>query len=124
MNETQKVRIQVSEGCQNCTHYCNGECYKLYGGVSVRCDCEGPYDGLLVEKDFCCIFYEPNASLEWAAVADTLEDIVRCENCGGSGVISFNPNLNPNRFPGTATAKCTRCGGTGIEDTANASREA
>jgi len=60
-----------------------------------------------------------NASLERAAVADTLEDIVRCENCGGSGVISYNPNLNPNAFPATASAKCTRCGGTGIEDTAN-----
>ena len=50
---------------------------------------------------------------------DTLEDIVRCENCGGSGAISYNPNLNPNSFPGTATAKCTQCGGTGIEDAAN-----
>ena len=51
----------------------------------------------------------PNASLERAAAADTLEDNVRCENCGGSGAISFNPNLNPNSFPGTATAKCTQC---------------
>jgi hypothetical protein len=47
------------------------------------------------------------------------EDIARCENCGGSGYISYNPNLNPNAFPATASAKCTRCGGTGIEDTAN-----
>jgi len=67
---------------------------------------------------------EANASLERAERSDdTLQDFVRCENCGGSGVISYNPNLNPNSFPGTATAKCTRCGGTGIEDTANASLE-
>jgi len=66
-----------------------------------------------------------NASLERAERSDdTLQDFVRCENCGGSGVISYNPNLNPNSFPGTATAKCTRCGGTGIEDTANAESEA
>jgi len=55
---------------------------------------------------------------------DTLQDLVRCENCGGSGSISCNPNLNPNSFAGTATAKCTRCGGTGIEDTANAPHQA
>jgi hypothetical protein len=62
----------------------------------------------------------PNVSLERAERSDdTLEDIVRCENCGGSGIISYNPNLNPNSFPGTATAKCTRCGGTGIDDKAN-----
>lgn len=65
-------------------------------------------------------YRDANASLERAERSDdTLEDLVRCENCGGSGVISFNPNLNPNNFPDAATAKCTRCGGTGIEDTAN-----
>jgi len=45
--------------------------------------------------------------------------IVGCENCGGTGVLLYNPNLNPNSFAGTATGKCTRCGGTGIEETAN-----
>jgi len=68
-------------------------------------------------------WYLPNATDDRTAVADTLEDIVRCENCGGSGVISYNPNLNPNAFPATASAKCTRCGGTGIEDTANSEGE-
>ena len=38
-----------------------------------------------------------------------------CTACGGSGVVTFNPNLNPNEFPGTATAKCGRCAGTGLE---------
>ena len=36
-----------------------------------------------------------------------------CEYCEGVGSISYNPNLNPNAFPATATAKCTHCGGTG-----------
>ncbi len=38
-----------------------------------------------------------------------------CENCGGSGVIVYTPNMNPCNFPGSATAKCTRCDGTGYE---------
>jgi hypothetical protein len=36
-----------------------------------------------------------------------------CENCNGRGVISFNPNLNPNAFPGVEVRRCTRCNGTG-----------
>jgi DnaJ-class molecular chaperone len=36
-----------------------------------------------------------------------------CENCNGRGVISFNPNLNPNEFPGVELRGCTRCNGTG-----------
>lgn len=36
-----------------------------------------------------------------------------CSSCEGYGSISYNPNLNPNAFPATATAKCTHCGGTG-----------
>lgn len=43
-------------------------------------------------------------------------DPIACIACGGSGVISYNPNLNPSSFQGVATAKCTRCGGTGMED--------
>ena len=36
-----------------------------------------------------------------------------CSSCEGNGSISYNPNLNPNAFPATASAKCTHCGGTG-----------
>lgn len=36
-----------------------------------------------------------------------------CEYCEGVGSISYNPNLNPNAFPATATAKCRHCDGTG-----------
>jgi len=71
-----------------------------------------------------CELYSPNASLEREERSDdTLQDLVCCENCGGSGVISYNQNLNPNSFAGTATGKCTRCGGTGIEETANATAQ-
>ena len=42
--------------------------------------------------------------------------VVRCENCNGTGSISYNPNLNPNSFPGIVIVKCTRCGGTGYKD--------
>ena len=45
----------------------------------------------------------------------TFEEFIPCENCGGTGLISYNPNLNPNQFPGHATAKCSRCNGTGFE---------
>jgi DnaJ-class molecular chaperone len=37
-----------------------------------------------------------------------------CGQCSGAGVISYNPNLNPNSFPATATAKCNHCDGDGI----------
>lgn len=36
-----------------------------------------------------------------------------CSYCDGYGSISYNPNLNPNAFHATTTAKCTHCGGTG-----------
>jgi len=36
-----------------------------------------------------------------------------CSFCNGLGSITYNPNLNPNAFPATASAKCTHCGGTG-----------
>ena len=36
-----------------------------------------------------------------------------CSSCEGYGSITYNPNLNPNAFPATASAKCTHCGGTG-----------
>jgi hypothetical protein len=45
-----------------------------------------------------------------------VDAMVSCHNCQGTGNISYNPNLNPNLFPGSAYAKCTRCNGTGIED--------
>lgn len=37
-----------------------------------------------------------------------------CGQCGGTGRISYNPNLNPNAFPAVTTAKCGKCGGTGV----------
>lgn len=40
--------------------------------------------------------------------------VICCEFCGGVGLISYNPNLNPTEFPGHAIAKCVRCKGTGI----------
>ena len=43
------------------------------------------------------------------------EAVVRCEWCDGCGVISYNPNLNPNEFFGHAVVKCVRCNGTGID---------
>lgn len=36
-----------------------------------------------------------------------------CSSCDGYGSISYNPNLHPNAFPATSSAKCTHCGGTG-----------
>ena len=47
--------------CFDCQHYSEGECYKLFEAVSVHCDCEGPLDGMRVDKEFCCKFYAPNA---------------------------------------------------------------
>lgn len=37
------------------------------------------------------------------------QEKVRCEFCDGTGVVSYNPNLNPNIFPAVATAKCSHC---------------
>ena len=42
--------------------------------------------------------------------------LVTCQNCNGTGTITYNPNLNPNLFPGIASAKCTRCNGSGCEE--------
>ena len=36
-----------------------------------------------------------------------------CSSCEGYGSILYNPNLNPNAFLASASAKCTHCGGTG-----------
>lgn len=36
-----------------------------------------------------------------------------CECCEGVGSISYNPNLNPNAFPASASAVCMHCNGTG-----------
>ncbi|MBI4029418.1 MAG: hypothetical protein HY376_03565 [Candidatus Blackburnbacteria bacterium] len=30
-----------------------------------------------------------------------------CQRCEGLGYLSYNPNLNPNSFPGIATAECS-----------------
>ena len=38
-----------------------------------------------------------------------------CSSCGGAGVIYYNPNLNPNEFPGVASEKCGWCNGTGLD---------
>ncbi len=38
-----------------------------------------------------------------------------CEYCEGVGSISYNPNLNPNAFLATATARCKHCDGTGMK---------
>ena len=54
-----------------------------------------------------------------APLAVNVERLVSCHNCHGTGTITYNPNLNPNSFPGTAAAKCTRCNGTGIEEEGN-----
>lgn len=43
------------------------------------------------------------------------DDVVICKNCEGTGIISYNPCLNPNVFLGSASGKCTRCNGTGNE---------
>ena len=37
-----------------------------------------------------------------------------CPFCEGVGSISYNPNLNPNAFAGTASARCGHCEGTGV----------
>lgn len=37
-----------------------------------------------------------------------------CRVCGGTGAVSYNPNLNPNAFSGSTSAKCSHCEGTGI----------
>jgi DnaJ-class molecular chaperone len=72
----------------------------------------------------------PRVALQRACSAAGIESEV-CEYCEGYGSISYNPNLNPNAFPATATAKCTHCGGTGsvekakpqpADDTANSLR--
>lgn len=43
--------------CYNCQHYSDNECYKIFEAVDVRCDCEGPIDGMRVDSGFCCIFH-------------------------------------------------------------------
>jgi len=50
--------------CFDCQRYSDGECYKLFEAISVHCDCEGPIDGMRVDKDFCCKFYTPNSLLD------------------------------------------------------------
>jgi hypothetical protein len=32
-----------------------------------------------------------------------------CQVCGGSGFITYNPNLNPSENPGAASARCPHC---------------
>ena len=54
-----------------------------------------------------------------APLVVNVERPVSCHNCYGLGKTTYNPNLNPNVFPGTASAKCTRCNGTGIEEEGN-----
>ena len=49
--------------CWDCHNYSDGECYKIFEAVSVHCDCEGPIDGVRVDKDFVCKFYTPNAEV-------------------------------------------------------------
>ena len=44
---------------------------------------------------------------------DQSPDADPCSSCNGCGVISYNPNLNPNEFPGVALRTCARCNGTG-----------
>lgn len=39
-----------------------------------------------------------------------------CSSCDGHGIVVYNPNLNPNAFPGTAVATCPYCCGTGSVD--------
>lgn len=39
--------------------------------------------------------------------------VEKCAPCDGTGRIAFNPNLNPSGFPGTSSATCPHCGGTG-----------
>jgi hypothetical protein len=34
---------------------------------------------------------------------------MQCPACGGSGFITYNPNLNPNENPGTVSARCPYC---------------
>jgi hypothetical protein len=46
--------------------------------------------------------------------AHNTEVISACRVCGGTGTISYNPNLNPNAFPASASAKCSCCDGTGM----------
>ena len=50
--------------CGDCRNYSDGECYKIFDAVSVHCDCEGPLDGMRVDKDFVCKFYTPNTHVE------------------------------------------------------------
>jgi len=58
---------------------------------------------------------QPPANPPFAALAGSAAEVESevCSSCEGYGSISYNPNLNPNAFPATASAKCTHCGGTG-----------
>jgi len=66
---------------------------------------------------------DPDTMKDPIAPAVDQQRLVRCEHCDGLGSISFNPNLNPNAFPASTTAKCQHCDGTGIDDSANESTE-
>jgi DnaJ-class molecular chaperone len=58
---------------------------------------------------------QPPAIPPFAALAGSAAEVESevCSSCEGYGSISYNPNLNPNAFPATTSAKCTHCGGTG-----------
>lgn len=60
MNKTSSSSSGLVGRCEDCQHYSDGSCYKVLEWVYVSCDCEGPIDGLRVDKEFCCKLYVPN----------------------------------------------------------------
>ena len=105
MNEIPTITINMDDTCMRC--FKPGACEN---GLCMSCSIKPLRNKIqkAIDEHYMNIKLIDKAKTE-------ISGLVRCENCGGCGVISYNPNLNPNSFEGTATAKCTRCKGTGIE---------
>jgi hypothetical protein len=109
-----------------CDNYAHGKCFsgclldtatlllKIIGALQ-RGEEIGPDDREFLEglREACGVGEEQATETVSASDKNSLPVIESgvCASCGGSGVISYNPNLNPNAFPATASAKCTRCCG-------------
>jgi hypothetical protein len=95
-------KVETDEPCRTCDHNSNAVKNPPPVQSDIPCECGSGYN------PECQAHYPPPVQ------SDQSDDAPQpCENCNGRGVISFNPNLNPNAFPGVEVRRCTRCNGTG-----------